>query len=98
MLKQSYPKIFDGGWLDDALFNQSNSLLMQYQTDGGSHFPQFINQNQGHPLATTLSSSFNDADFFERRRANWSHSSNLHFLHPSEVKVQGGSQIVPRTK
>jgi len=95
MLKQSYPKIFDGGWLDDTLFNQSNSLLMQYSTDGGSHFPSFINANRGHPLSETLSSSFNDADFFERRRANWSHSSNLHFLHPSEVKGAGGRMIVP---
>ena len=95
MLKQSYPKIFSGGWLDESLFNQSNSLLNQYQTDGGSHFPSFINANQGHPLANTLSSSFNDADFFERRRANWSHSSNLHFLHPSEVKGSGGRMVVP---
>ena len=43
VLKQSYPKIFDGGWMDEALMFASNSILDSYNTDGGSHFPHIIN-------------------------------------------------------
>lgn len=100
MLKQSYPSIFDGGWLEESLFDMPLQLLKTYNSDGGSHFPQIINDNSSsqHPVSESLRSRFNDADFFERRRANWSHASNLHFLHPSEIKNQGGRMIIPSDK
>lgn len=97
MLKQSYPNIFDGGWLNESLFDLPLNILKSYDTDGGSHFPNYLNnpETEGHESKKHLSSKFNDVDFFEKRRANWSHSSNLHFLHPSEIKGQGGRMIVP---
>ena len=97
MFKQSYPQIFSGSWLDESLMQTSNSMLDAYESDGGSHFPHIINhpEAKSHPAHASLRSGFNDADFFERRRANWSHASNLHFLHPSEIKGQGGRMIVP---
>ncbi len=97
ILKQSYPKVFDSDWMDETLVGISASMLDSYNTDGGSHFPHLINNDeaQGHPSHAALKSNFKDANFFENRRANWSHASNLHFLHPSEVQGQGGRMIVP---
>ena len=100
ILKQSYPNLFNGGWLDDALMNQSNEMLNSYSTDGGSHFPHITNHSDAkmHPDHKSFTSEFADADFFEKRRSNWSHASNLHFLHPSEIKGQGGRMIMPSDK
>ena len=97
ILQQSYPEVFDGGWMDEALMHKSASLLDSYNTDGGSHFPHLINNDEAkaYPSHASLKSNFKDANFFENRRANWSHASNLHFLHPSEVQGQGGRMIVP---
>jgi hypothetical protein len=97
ILKQSYPEVFDNGWLDDVLMNTSNNMLDTYDSDGGSHFPNVTNHPdaKGHPDHASLKSNFNDAEFFEKRRANWSHASNLHFLHPSEVQGQGGRMLIP---
>ena len=97
ILKQSYPKVFDGNWMDNSLMGISASMLDSYNTDGGSHFPHLINNDdaRAYPSHSALKSNFKDANFFENRRANWSHSSNLHFLHPSEVQGQGGRMIVP---
>lgn len=90
ILKQSYPDVFDG-WLEDFLIDQNHQMLMKHENDGGSHFPMFANQNPAMAsLRDTLSS-----DSFTKRRANWSHSSNLHFLHPSEVNGNGGRMIIP---
>ena len=96
ILKQSYPKMFDGGWLDETLMNQSNNMLSVYSTDGGSHFPHITNHSEAkmHPDHASYKSTL-DGEDFERRRSNWSHASNLHFLHPSEVKGQGGRMIIP---
>jgi len=97
IMSQTYPKVFGGGWLDEALMGVSNSMLDTYESDGGSHFPHISNHPdaKNNPSHASLTSNFNDADFFEKRRANWSHASNLHFLHPSEVQGQGGRMIVP---
>ena len=95
VMKQSYPKIFDGGWLDNTLMLASNSILDTHNTDGGSHFPHLINhpQSSGTPEYSSLKSTFDDV--FERKRANFSHASNLHFLHPSEITGQGGRMLIP---
>lgn len=97
MFEQSYPKWFGSGWLSDMLINQNASAFMQYDHDGGSHFPVAVNHpaTDYHPSRSAIKSSLGDSEFFEQRRANWSHGSNLHFLHPSEIKGQGGRMIVP---
>jgi len=97
VLKQSYPDIFDGNWMDESLMGVSNRMLEAYNSDGGSHFPSIVNNEMAkmHPNHSALKSNFKDSTFFENRRANWSHASNLHFLHPSEVQGQGGRMIVP---
>lgn len=97
IFEQSYPKWFGEGWLSSMLIDDNASSLMRYEHDAGSHFPHAVNLpiTEMHPDRHALKATFNDSDFFEQRRSNWSHSSNLHFLHPSEIKGQGGRMIVP---
>ena len=97
IFEQSYPKWFGEGWLSSMLIDDNASSLMRYEHDAGSHFPHAANHpiTEMHPDRHALKATFNDSDFFEQRRSNWSHSSNLHFLHPSEIKGQGGRMIVP---
>lgn len=89
LLGQSFPKIFDGGWLSEFLTDA-------IPTDGphmisGTHFPSLANNlpDEFHsPIST------GDVDF-ERKRSSWSHASNHHHLHPSEISGQGSRMTIP---
>jgi hypothetical protein len=91
LLQQSYPDVFNDNWL-------SPFLTDAVEVDGphmlsGSHFPSMAREqpeqfNVHSPVST------GNVDF-ERRRANWSHASNQHHLHPSEISGQGARMTIP---
>ena len=97
MMSQSFPHLFNDGWLGQTLIDDNEEMLKQYDHDGGSHFPAAVNHEMAsmNPLSSSIKASLDDSGFFEQRRANWSHASNLHFLHPSEVKGKGGRMLIP---
>ena len=91
IMNQSYPNVFNNGWLSDF-------LLDGVQIDGphmlaGSHFPK-ANNDAPH-LASALSSlSTGDMDY-ERRRSNWTHASMHNHLHPSEINEATARMVIP---
>ena len=91
MLSQSYPKIFNDGWLSDFLVDA-------IEVDGphmvsGSHFPSLASENSSS-FASHSPISIGDVDF-ERKRSSWSHAANHHHLHPSEITGQGSRMTIP---
>jgi len=92
IMSQSYPDIFGQGWLKDFLIN-GISLEGQHMISG-SHFPAKANM---HPEMSHVLTSASQMDMheFERKRSNWSHASNHHHLHPSEINGQGSRTVLP---
>ena len=99
LLSQSYPNIFNGEWMNDFLIGMTADNALSPNgphSHGGSHFPKAINEmDPEDPARASLSSGFTPEDNFERRRAMWSHTSNHHHLHPSEIQGTGGRITVP---
>jgi len=91
ILKQSYPDIFNEGWLSDFLTNgveiDSPAML------SGSHFPELARDSPDNSHMHTPT-SIGDVDF-ERRRASWSHAANHQHLHPSQIGGQGARMTIP---
>ncbi len=87
LLSQSYPKIFDDGWLGrfltDGVEVEGPHML------SGSHFPA-TNSNSGYESTLTRPSVNLD---FERRQSNWRHVANGHQNHPSNP--QEGMMNIP---
>ena len=92
MFSQSYPKIFNEGWLapflTDAVPIEGSHML------SGSHFPVSSNTAPEHAHAHTPMSMGEGMDF-ERRRANWSHAAMHHHLPPSAIEGQGNRMTIP---
>jgi len=89
LLKQSYPSVFNGGWVEQELFDSVLAKLEQ-SLHHNSHFPRAATQTRSPALTGGTNS-----DRYTRKRGNWSAVSNQAHLHPSEVKGQGGRMTVP---
>ena len=89
MLKQSYPDVFNGGWLEeelvDSVFGRLDTSLHH-----SSHFPQAAQESRSPSITGGVNS-----DRYTQKRGNWSAVSNQAHLHPSEIKGQGGRMSVP---
>lgn len=89
VLKQSYPSIFNGGWLEKELVD-SVIGTMETSNHHNSHFPA-IAEKEPSPSLTGGTGS----DRYTRKRGNWSAVANQAHLHPSEIKGEGGRMTVP---
>ena len=91
ILDQSYPEIFNKGWLSSFLTDgveiDSPEML------SGSHFPELAKEKPELSDVHTPK-SIGDVDY-ERRRASWSHASNHQHLHPSQIGGQGARMSIP---
>lgn len=95
VMSQSYPDIFNGGWMNEILISMGEEEAGTHNI-GGSHFPSAVNQMEpDNPMRAALSTGYDSDNEFERRRAMWSHTSNQHHLHPSEIFGMGGRIDVP---
>ena len=99
VLSQSYPDIFNGGWMNDVLVHQSAEHPASpngSHSHGGCHFPKTVNEMEEDDSAkASLTSGFTPDDTFDKRRSMWSSASNHAHLHPSEIQGAGGRMIVP---
>ncbi len=98
VLRQSYPDIFNS-WLSEFLIHNTNFEMLQHANDGGSHFPELSSSPlmQGDPTRFAIESRLEGtSNNFSNRRANWSHASNHHHMHPSEINEDvTGRMVIP---
>ena len=93
ILSQSYPDIFNGGWMNKHLINHDLEEAGSFN-QGGTHFPSAVNQMEpDHPGRAALGSTFDPDNDYQKRLAMYSAASNRLHEHPSELS--GGRIDVP---
>ena len=93
IFSQTYPDIFNGGWMNEHLINHEMHEKGPFNL-GGSHFPSAVNQLEfDNPARASLGSHFDPDNDYQKRLALYSAASNRLHEHPSELT--GGRIDVP---